>query len=161
MATYMMLSFLTHQLKIFVTIKSSLQAASSSVTASSCTPATLRPADALGALGELGALGRARVSPREQATTLTRLTSQWHERRAHALEERERSYYSRIMNVILTNCSHKITQTGQSYLLQSHAPHTVLPTSIGASGAQTEAAVIETVTRWRARHRGRRLHLHG
>lgn len=86
-----MLSFLTHQLKIFVTIKSSLKAASSPVAASSCTPATLRPADALGALGELGALGRARVSPREQATTLTRLTSQRHERRAHALEERERS----------------------------------------------------------------------
>lgn len=47
-----------------------------------------------------------------------------------------------------------------SYLLQSHAPHTVLPTPVRASGAQTEAAVMQTVAGWRARQWGRRLHLH-
>lgn len=67
------------------TIKTSLQAASSPVAPASSTPATLRPGNALGALGELGALGRARVTPREQAAALTRLTSQGHERGTHAL----------------------------------------------------------------------------
>lgn len=76
--------------KICLTIKSSLQAASSPIAPTSSTPATLRPGNALGALGELGALWRARVPPRKQTTTLTRLTSQWHERWAHALEEGER-----------------------------------------------------------------------
>lgn len=66
-------------------IESSLQTTSSPVAPTSCTPATLRPANALGALGELVALGGARVPPREQSTTLTGLTSQGHKRRAHAL----------------------------------------------------------------------------
>lgn len=48
----------------------------------------------------------------------------------------------------------------EAYLLQSHAPHTVLPTPVRTSGTQTEAAVMEIVARWRARHWGRRLHLH-
>lgn len=77
---------LATSLCFFLTIKSSLQAASSPISPPSSTPATLRPGDALGALGELGALGSARVPPREQSTTLTRFTSQGHERWAHALE---------------------------------------------------------------------------
>lgn len=53
------------------------------------------------------------------------------------------------------------SEEGQSYLLQSHAPHAVLPASIRASGAQTQTAVMKTMAgRW-AGHRWRRLHLHG
>lgn len=68
------------------------------------------------------------------------------------------------MNVHLINVSQETVregQEGQSYLLQGHAPHTVLPTPIRASGAQTEAAVMERVAGWRAWHGRRRLHLHG
>lgn len=49
----------------------------------------------------------------------------------------------------------------RSHLLQRHAPDTMLPPSIRAPGAQTEAAVLEAVAGWGAGHRGRRLHLHG
>lgn len=49
----------------------------------------------------------------------------------------------------------------QSYPLQGHAPHTVLPAPIRAIGAQTKAAVMETVAWRRARQRRGWLHLHG
>lgn len=80
-----------NQLRVHLslTIKSSLQAASNSIAAASSAPATLWPGDALRALGELGALGRARIPPREQAPALTRLAPQWHERWAHTLKEGE------------------------------------------------------------------------
>ena len=69
-----------------LTIEPSLQAASGSVAPAGGAPATLGPGDALGALGELGALGGARVSPGEQAATLARLAAQWHKGRTHALQ---------------------------------------------------------------------------
>lgn len=136
-----------------LTIKSSLQAASSSIAPTSSTPATLGPGDALRALGELGALWRARVTPRKKTTALTCFTSQWHERWTHALEEGRQ--------VLATNSFFLMNEnTTEFYLLQSHTPHTVLPTPIRASGAQTKAASMKTVTRWGTRQRRRRLHLH-
>lgn len=77
-------------MRIFLTIKSSLQATSSPISPPSSTPATLRPGDALGALVELGALGSARVPPSEQAATLARFTAQGNKRRAHALQKEDK-----------------------------------------------------------------------
>lgn len=49
----------------------------------------------------------------------------------------------------------------RAYPLQGHTPYTVLPTSIRASGAQAQSAIVKSVTWRRARHWWRRLHLHG
>lgn len=54
-----------HYTNSFLTIESSLQAASSPISSPGGTPSTLRPGNALGTLGELGALGSAGVAPRE------------------------------------------------------------------------------------------------
>lgn len=70
------LGSLSSPLKIFLTIKPALQAVSCPIASPCSTPATLRPSNAMGALGKLGALGRAGVSPREKTTTLTSFTSQ-------------------------------------------------------------------------------------
>lgn len=48
-----------------------------------------------------------------------------------------------------------------SNLLQGHAPHTVLPAAVRASGAQTEGTVGEGVAGRRAWQRRRGFHLHG
>ncbi len=71
------------------TIQSSLKTESCPVSTTDSTPATLWPRNALRALSELEALGRAGVFIREQTATLTRLTAQWNKGGAHTLEKKE------------------------------------------------------------------------